>query len=365
MTLEELDKNMAITNVKTPNLVWHDRYTPGFSFDGCADLENFHRIDMAKHKDHLPEGVQYGYHCTGITLRFRTNATVVAVRAVNWLEAFMPIMPLTGSHGFDLYLADLPEEGGTSRLPRYKFTMRPMPTQPTVVADEYPFRVQDNPGSWHDVEIGFPLYNGVLEFEVGLNAEAEIAPPSPFAFEKPVLFYGSSITQGAAASRPGTCYTTMLARALRLPQINLGFSGRALGEPEMARYIAEQSLSALVMDYDHNAPNAEHLKKTHENFYKIIREAQPDLPIIMMTRPNYEINPGEAEENFAVIEATYQRAIAAGDKNLYLIDCRDVFGDDGEDACTVDTCHPTDLGFYRMYCAVRPVLEKALGIRKD
>lgn len=362
MTLAELDKNMAFKGITSQNLRWYDRHTPEFSFDGCNDLENFHRINMEKDLPKMPEGIQYGYRSTGITLRFRTNATTIALKSVLWIAPSMPIMPLAGSHGFDLYLADAPEEGAVSALPRYRFPIRPEPNEPTAVGGEYKLRELDHPGTWHDVEIGFPLYNGVLEFELGLNPEASLLPPSRLAKELPVVFYGSSITQGAAASRPGNCYTTMLARTLRLPQINLGFSGRAKGEPEMAAYIASLSMCAFVMDYDHNADTPSDLEATHEPFFKIVRKAQPNLPIILISRPNSDMDPADADKRFAIIEKTYKNALAAGDKNVYLVDGRKFFEEDQRDSCTVDGAHPTDLGFYRMYHTIRPVLEKALQL---
>ena len=44
------------------------------------------------------------------------------------------------------------------------------------------------------------------------------------------------------------------------------------------------------------------------------------------------------------------------------IDGETLFQEDDRDACTVDGCHPNDLGFYRMYQTVRPVMKQALGL---
>lgn len=364
MELKELDSNFYFPGITTPNLRWYDRYTKEFSFDGCQDLKNFHRIDMERDLPSLPEGVREGYRCTGITLRFRTNAKVVAIKSVLWRKDSLPMMPLTASHGFDIYVAPVPtEKGAVSYVPRVGFTFRPKPEEPEIVSGEYPLKEEFHPGEWHDIEIGFPLYNGVLEFAVGLNGEAEILPPSPLAESKPVVFYGSSITQGACASKPGTCYTTLLARNMRLPQINLGFSGRAKGEPEVAAYIAKLPMCAFVMDYDYNSESPKTLSETHEPFFKIIRAAQPNLPVILISRANYEIETAEVAERFRIIKKTYDDAKAAGDRHVYLIDGHTIYGDEQRDSCTVDFAHPTDFGFVRMYQAVRPVLEKALAER--
>ncbi len=355
MKLSELDKNFEYRNLTRSDLVWYDRYCEAFQFDGCQDLKHFHRIaeeDLAR----LPEGISQGYPSSGIRLRFRSDANFIAVRANDWIRADMPIMPRSGSHGFDLY------EGRDGSIPRLIYAYKPMDeNDPCLIRDG--FEVRDaEPGVLMDFELNFPLYNGVLDFFLGVPAGSRIEPPLPLRKDKPVVFYGSSITQGASASRPGNCYTTMLARNLQVPHLNLGFSGRAKGEPEMARYIASLPMSAFVMDYDHNADTPEYLAATHEPFFKIIREAQPELPILMLSRPNIEINPAEAAANYATVRRTYENARAAGDCKVFLIDGHTLFGSDQRDACTVDTCHPTDLGFYRMYSAVLPVLKAMLEL---
>ena len=111
------------------------------------------------------------------------------------------------------------------------------------------------------------------------------------------------------------------------------------------------------MDYDHNAPNDEHLKKTHAEFFRIIRKAQPDLPILILTRGDWP-NP----KRTAVIRATYDAAVKAGDKHVYFVDGKEYFAhlpDPG--LALVDGCHPSDFGFYLMYEKVLPVLKKALA----
>ena len=91
--------------------------------------------------------------------------------------------------------------------------------------------------------------------------------PTPYVVEKPIVFYGSSITEGGCASRVTNAYPALLSKWLNADYINLGFSGSAKGEIPVAEFIAEQSMSAFVYDYDHNAPNPEHLAATHEAFF--------------------------------------------------------------------------------------------------
>ena len=119
------------------------------------------------------------------------------------------------------------------------------------------------------------------------------------------------------------------------------------------------------MDYDHNAPSPEHLASTHEPFFRAVREAQPDLPIIILSMcdiRSYVLHTDKttAPARREIIRRTWRRAVDSGDRNVYFIDGETLFGKEMYDACTVDGCHPNDLGFYRMYKHVLPVLRKAL-----
>jgi hypothetical protein len=123
--------------------------------------------------------------------------------------------------------------------------------------------------------------------------------------------------------------------------------------------MAGLEMSVFVCDYDHNAPNPEHLEATHERFFKIVRARRPELPIVMVSKPDF--NKGD-ERRRAVIRRTWENALAAGDRNAYFVDGETLFGTKDRDCCTVDGCHPEDLGFYRMAENIHPALRKALGL---
>ena len=146
--------------------------------------------------------------------------------------------------------------------------------------------------------------------------------------------------------------------------INLGFSGSAKAEEVMARYLAAQNPSVFVLDYDHNAPNAEHLKNTHYPLYKTVRQAHPDTPIILMTMPTTagrESHPWHAARREEIFKS-FQRARDEGDKNVYLLDAYGVLGAAAYGECgTVDNCHPDSLGFLRMAELLYPLLNKLLN----
>ena len=130
----------------------------------------------------------------------------------------------------------------------------------------------------------------------------------------------------------------------------------------MNRFLAGLDISALVLDYDHNAPNSDYLRETHERLFKTVREAQPELPIVLVSKPDTDKNLVDTQKRLDVIQTTYQNALKAGDKHVFFVDGRTLFGKKDRDACTVDACHPNDLGFYRMAEAIEPVLRLALGI---
>ena len=377
MKIEEIDGNFANNTIDGIDLTFVEMPQPPFELDGFPfykENKAFCRLPVS----FLPacsEGVQaLAWHTAGGQLRFRTDSPVFAVRVKLLKIPAMSHMPATGSSGFDMYLGT-----GTSKC--YWRT-----AIPDVRGDEYASIILDvrelsrpaadrlrflPDSNLREITLNFPDYNGVKKLEIGLAPKSSVLPPARFSIEKPILFYGSSITQGGCCSRPGNNYIQHISRRLDAETINLGFSGNAIGEENMAELIASLELSAFVMDYDHNAPDPEHLERTHEKFFQIIRDRRPSLPVVFMSMPNTDFNPGfecthdyasYAERRKNIIERTYLNALGKGDMNVYFIDGASLFGLKDRDACTVDSCHPNDLGFLRMADALEPVLRRALNI---
>ncbi|MBQ7625174.1 MAG: hypothetical protein IJS65_07860 [Clostridia bacterium] len=214
------------------------------------------------------------------------------------------------------------------------------------------------PEGVHGVQINLPVSGELEKLEIGVPDGAALLPPEPHKTEKPVVFYGSSITQGYLASRPGCTYVSQLARRLDFELINLGFGSGAHGERIMADYINTFDMSAFVMDYDAN-DDVPALLERHEPFFKRIREKHPYLPIILPSRPCFERKAINAE-NRAAVRATYDNAIAAGDKNVYFIDGETFFGKVDRAAFTLDLVHPNDLGMRAMADGMFPILSSIL-----
>jgi hypothetical protein len=271
----------------------------------------------------------------GGRIKFVTDSPYIVLKAKLGHYWHMYHFPGDGCYGFDVY-------DGTE----YKDTFRPGPDRPT----EFEYIVNLG-GGVHNLTINMPLYSDVCEVLIGLSEGAEISHAPLYKYEKPVVFYGSSITQGGCASRPGTCYQNFLCRDLDFNYINLGFSGSAKAEDEIINYIAGLDMSVFVYDYDHNAPTDEHYAQTHEKMFLAIREKHPELPIIFMSRPSSNV-----KARIEILMRTYNNALARGDKHVYVVEGTMLNQKGG----TVDGCHPNDLGFYYMARDLKPVLKKAL-----
>ena len=211
-----------------------------------------------------------------------------------------------------------------------------------------------------DVTIFLPRNEIIKNVWIYIEDDAHIEPPTPYKHSKPMVFYGSSITEGGIACNVCNGYNAMISRHLDADYYNLGFSGNAKGEIEMADFISTIDMSLFVYDYDHNAPTVEHLARTHEPFFKRVREKRPTLPIVMITRPCANYKEDERARR-KVIMTTYENAIKSGDKNVYFIDGEEFFKNDPDrELCFIDTIHPNDLGFAKMTQVIEPVIKKIL-----
>lgn len=357
-SVEQVDKNMKIeTDIQREDIVWLDAKDAPFAISGVQyDAEQGCYVRMPQSvANAVSDGVAWlNRNTAGGRVRFRTNSGFIGIRMVSKNTKLMNHMPATGQSGFDLY-----RKLDDGRGDLYYHTFRP----PTFVTDGYSSPV-DTDGQEAEYTINFPLYDGVQELYIALQKDAFLAEPEPYAVQKPVVYYGSSITQGGCASRPGNSYQAMITRRLNAEHINLGFSGSCKAEEAMIDYLCGLDMSVFVYDYDHNAPDADFLWKTHAPLYRKLRKAKPDLPIIIVSAPCVLLRGGQFIQRREAVRATYEEAKAAGDENVYFIDGGTLFEGEGWDSCTVDGGHPNDLGFYRMSVKIGAVVEEALKKRK-
>ncbi|MBQ3054442.1 MAG: hypothetical protein IJC89_06055 [Clostridia bacterium] len=214
-------------------------------------------------------------------------------------------------------------------------------------------------GEMQDVTIFIPRNEIVENVVVDIDDDAQVEEPTPYKYEKPVLFYGSSITEAGSACRVSNCFVSMLSEKLNMNFINFGLAGSARGQLDVAEYIASLDFSAFVMEYDHNANTAQLLKESHEPFFRVIRDAHPDIPMLLMSAVDYDYID-DADKREEVVYTTYKNSVDRGDKNIYFIPGRELFGETDRQLCTSDTIHPNDLGHYRMANKIEPVLRKML-----
>ena len=331
--IAKIDKNFDIPlTVNKQNITFYNPLSAPFQIYGLL-FENGHFRRMP---EAFSQRVSRNVHSlsrntAGGRVRFRTDSSCVVIHAKMPQVGKMSHFALCGSAGFDLYVGN---EYRASYLPPFNIT------------DGFQGVVELGERQMREITLHFPLYSDVSELYIGLDNTAAVEEAAPYKREKPIVCYGSSITQGGCASRPGSAYPAILSRCLDTDSVNLGFTGNAKGEPAMAEYIKNLPMSVFIYDYDHNAPSVEHLENTHETMFKIIREANPSLPIVMLSRPKYF--PTEEEvERIAIIRKTYENALAKGDKNVYFIDGKTLM-QICQNEGTVDGCHPTDLGFFSM-----------------
>lgn len=349
------DKNFAVDTAGGEKLDWYDIKEAPFRIYGLMRGGNgsyFVRLpeDVAKATN---DGVVcLNRNTAGGRVRFSTDSPRIVLKVTYDTRTRFPHMPATGVRGFDLY---------TDAAPGSVFTRTFVPEIGEESRRGYTSAVGGLPAKMTSYTINFPLYNNVSEVLLGFEPGSRVGKGAEYPPSKPIVFYGSSITQGGCASRPGNCFTSVSARALNTDHVNLGFSGSGRGETVMMEYIASLDMSVFVYDYDHNAPNPDHLRETHKRGFCIVREKHPDLPIVILSKPDWGFYEVDCVNRRNVIMQTYSDAIAEGDTNIYFVDgrshfaaCRDRY------ACTVDGVHPNDLGMYYMARSVVDAIKQLI-----
>ena len=293
------------------------------------------------HLDHL------GRRCSGGRVAFKTDSRNFTVR--------VSLKTLSVDAGMSMFACQSAQVMvGERENARHVGVVHPVSYQNKVF--EKAFQKSSN---LEQITIYFPRNEQLENIEVFVEDDAIVTAPTPYKYQKPVVLYGSSITEGGCCCNVTNAYSAILSRWLDFDYYALGFSGNAKGELELADYINTFDMGVFIYDYDHNAPTVEHLAATHKPFFDRIRQEHPHVPVIMMTRPA-EVYTEEFKARRAVVKATYDAAVAAGDENVYFVDGETFYGATDRNLCSCDNCHPNDLGFFRIASVLRPVLEDAL-----
>ncbi len=332
--------------MKTYNLNSNEIAICGVNYDGNG---NFWRLP--KEVAEAGANVLGQNHLTiGGRVRFNTNAPRIKVKMTIKEQVVDWAIPISGSASADVFV-------GNGEKARWAGIISPKSYDKT----EGELEIHKS-SDFENVTINLTRNHPITSMEISVDDEYILRSPNPYTISTPIVFYGSSITAGGCATSVGSAYTSLVCRWLDADYINLGFSNGARGEQPIADYIAGLNMSAFVLDYDHNAYDFELLKSTHEKFFKTIRNANPNLPILILTRPDFTPEKNKNIERINLIKQTYLNAKAAGDNNVYVISGDTFFEGYDNGLCTVENCHPNDLGFMLMAKKVYPVLKQMLGV---
>ncbi|MFT5092252.1 MAG: SGNH/GDSL hydrolase family protein [Planctomycetales bacterium] len=344
-------------------VAWYGAHDIGVEGQEWSDTESpFDRLPARAKEQVRPAVWGLSKQSAGLCVRFVTDATTIHARwTLTSARLEMNHMPATGVSGLDLYAKTktVDEAGGTFR---WLAVGRPAAKSNSVKL------VSGIPKGSREFMLYLPLYNGVESVEIGIPKGASIwKPKARRSGLKPIVFYGTSITQGGCASRPGMVHTAILGRWLDAPVVNLGFSGNGRMEAEVATLMAEIDSSVFVIDCLPNISAGDVTTRT-EPLVKILRKAHPTTPIVLVEDRSYTDSfflASKRQRNLTsrvALMAVFERLKKAGDANLHYISGEDLIGDDGEG--TVDSSHPTDLGFLRQSEAFMKVLRPILESRK-
>ncbi|MBT3636707.1 MAG: hypothetical protein HN531_07200 [Opitutae bacterium] len=348
---------LAIPVIAQDKTEWLDVTEWGVEGRGWTDQERNRWFDRfpAKAEGKVTKSVwNLSRHSAGMMVRFKTDATTIRAK---WkllsARLGMPHMPPSGVSGLDLYARDAKGQWRWAAA-----------TKPNKQDMEATLLSGIAPGM-REYALYLPLYNGTESLEIGVPKGAKFESLAPRK-AKPLVFYGTSITHGACASRPGLAHPAILGRRLDMPVINIGFSGNGRMHKEVGDLMVEVDAACYVIDC---LPNLQPSAVTERcvPLVKQLRKVRPNTPIVLVEDRRFAnswILPAKSkfhDDNQAALQKAYKELQAAGVKKLHYLSGDLLLGDDTEG--TTDGSHPNDLGFFRQADAFEPVLRHALGLK--
>lgn len=320
---------------------------------GFADTQNrYERLPASLEGKTRPPVWSLSKNCSGLAIRFRTNSPIIAAKWEVTGDVVMNHFTMTGIKGLDLYCL---------KNGKWQFvnTARPKEKATTAVI------IKNMPKQEMEYMLYLPLYDGLASLEIGVNVNSEIGQPlvdSPRT-GAPVVFYGTSITQGGCASRAGMSYPNILSRMLDREIVNLGFSGNGQLDLEVAEAMATIDASCFVIDCLPNVSVAQ-MNEKYSRFLEILREKKPDTPILLVETilfPHRHFDQTVftlLQQKNETLQRIFTEQKKGGDRNIYYLKSDKLIGDDQE--ATVDGVHLTDLGFLRMADNLYPVIRRLI-----
>lgn len=303
----------------------------------------YHRLDTAKYSD-LPSAVKRLLtNSAGIAISFKTNSTSISAKWCVTDKKQSSNLTAIANKGLDLYI---------KRNGVWQFAGVGRPSAKCTTDD----LVKNMVDSEKECLLYLPLYDEISNLEIGVDEGSKISPAAD-PFKKRIVIYGSSIVQGASASRPGLAYPAWLSRETSINFLNLGLSGSAKMEKAAAEMVASLSADAFILDC---VPNSTPEQITERTNYLVstIRKSHPKTPIIIIQSIvrehgffDQKVGKTVKEQN-ENIEKEFRVLQQSGMKDIYFIPSDNLLGNDHEG--TVDGTHPNDIGFSRMLDSIKP-----------
>lgn len=336
---------------------WKEAARIGLENQGWQEtLSPYDRLPGEAQKKVRPPVWGLSRNSAGLACRFVSDSSQIHAKwTLTSPNLALPHMPATGVSGLDLYVKD--EQGEWQWLANGRPTAQ---SNQVILASSLGDKKRE-------YLLYLPLYNGVKEVQIGVTPGKllEKASDRPPHLTQPILYYGTSIAQGGCASRPGMAHTNILHRKLNRPVINLGFSGNGTLDMELVPYFAQVDAACYVLDCLPNL-DARRITEKLEPFVIALRKAKPLVPILLVEDRSYsngvvlnEVRKHNESNRKAHSEAL-QRLKDRGITGLFLQPGEPLLGRDNEG--TVDSSHPTDLGFMRYAEVMLPTLKPLLPV---
>lgn len=349
---------------QTPAYHWWDPAKNNFSTvagQGWHDgLANFYDRLPAKAEKSVRKVVWHlSRESAGLMIRFRSNAPDIRVRYTVGGKIDKPHMPATGVSGVDLYALD--KDGG------WEWSGGSYHFGDTI---EYHFKAlkHDYVREYH---LYLPLYNNVKWLEIGVQ-DSTTFTPLPLRKDKPIVIYGTSIAQGACASRPGLAWTAILGRKLHDPVINLGFSGNGQLEEPVVQLLTELDPKLYVLDclpnmwYNTIPPDT--ARQRLITTVKTLKRAHPDVPVLLVDDADVSIDPLDTSRDAPyrkineINRAVFEELKISDMQGIYLLPASQI-GLNTES--TTEGVHPNDYGMLQYATAyeniIREILHEPVG----
>lgn len=344
----------SVTGQEKIEVTWYDATVLGIDGRGFVDTKTPYDRLPSKAEKKVPEGVwKRSMNSAGMSVTFATDAPMIVVKwRLRNPSIYSPYLSSMSVAGLDLYVRDKGKWMWAATKTPQKF---PDSTQTFLRGLSRELR---------EYRLYLPSYNGVEKVEIGVPKDSKFGKALDTDISKPIVFYGSSIVQGSASSRPGMTYVAQLGRRLKMPVVNLGFSGLCHMEPALADLLSEIDASVFVIDCLPNMKPDEIRDRTRP-LVKTIRNSRPTTPIVIVENPMYSqalwnpaVKRGVNTKN-KLLAAEFAKLKKEGIKYLYYVEGENLYGPEGNS--TVDGIHPTDLGFTIFADALEPVLRDILS----